>query len=113
MKRYEIVRDKLDDPQISLWYLADLCPGDTEAFEYADNDQWEEYLQRVEIKPGDCILIAYNNGDVDAILAPSTRWYEAVDQLRAWLDYLPNGDRYEIFWRFGGPSKVRKYSKDF
>jgi len=113
VKRYEIVRTKdPDSPPISLWYLADLGSADTEAFEHADHGQWEEYLQRVEVKPGNCILLGYRDGDVNAILAETAEWIDAVDELREWIGQLVNGDRYEIFWKLSA-SKIRRYSRDY
>lgn len=113
MHRLKVVRVKnRNEPRIDLSLLNGIAPADAETFEYADYDQWEQYLKGIEVELGKVILIGFNDGDVDVIIANSEGWLDAVDDLRRWLDEFPSGGNYEIYWKFNGGS-VRRYSKDF
>ncbi len=116
MHRYMIARViDPNDPErnlFDLWALTKLGQADAKAFELADHNHWEEYLERVQVEPGKCLLIAYNKGDIDAVLIDNNKWIDAVSELRGWLDKFPDGNEYEIFWKFSNGS-VRKYTVHF
>lgn len=89
-----------------------MAPADVVALKDASPDQWEEYLERINVKQGEVTLIGYNDGDVEIIVACTEEWVDAVDKLRKQLDQLPSGDSYEIYWKFSN-GNVRRYSKDY
>lgn len=115
-ERCEVIRTRdRDKPEVNLNWLAELKPIDKEMLEPGDSNKWEGYLQEVEVEPGACVLIAYNNGDVDAIVTTTNKWDEAIRELCAWLDEYPSfeGKKHEIFWKFGGAGRVRRYSRNY
>jgi len=114
MERHEVIRIRigdLDNPK-SRCALNHLGEIDMEAFELAEAGCWEEFLKRVDVAPESCVLIGNNDGDVDTVIGTIYEWHEAIDELRSWMDQLPSGGDYEIFWKFHRGS-VRKYSRDF
>lgn len=119
MKRFGICR--LRDPEnvtIDLDKLNLLGKVSARGFELADDNNWEKFLEELDMELGTVVLIAYNNGNVDAILCShSNQWSKAVDEFLEWLDQPPDGERYEIFWRWSeellGIPNAKTYTKLF